>query len=74
MSFYFSHQRALDLSQGHESPVVYAESDASLEFLMQNLTKLTDLDISGTNLSGFLKDERESHSLKQTLDKTKPPQ
>ena len=57
--------RALDLSQGQESAVVYQESDASLGYLMQHLTMLTDLDLSGTNLAGFVKKETVSHRPKQ---------
>lgn len=61
--------RALDLSQGQEQPIEYQDATNSLSFLVENLPELRYLDLSGTNLAGFIKEAPVEHRLgqRQTL-------
>lgn len=55
--------RALDLSQGRETPVNYPEPDRKLASLVSQLPLLARLDLSGTNLAGFQVPYSQSHQL-----------
>ena len=47
--------RALDLGQGQDVVVKYNEPETNLRHLVANLPHLIRLDLSGTNLAGFVK-------------------
>ena len=51
-----------------DDPVMYPEPEKNLTSLVSNLPELKNLDLSGTNLSGFLKVEEVSHKLEPTRD------
>ena len=58
--------RSLDLSQSDSEksdPVMYSNPEENLAYLVSNLPELVNLDLSGTNLSGFPKGEEVSHRL-----------
>ena len=51
-----------------DEPVMYPEPENNLTYLVSNLPELKNLDLSGTNLSGFLQVEEVSHKLEPTSD------
>jgi len=57
--------RVLDVGQSNDdSPYLFTgDTTAVMSMLMSSLPCLTHLDISGTNLAGFVKEQPESHRL-----------
>ena len=66
VKIYFYYFRSLDLSQADNDitdPVMYSNPEENLAYLVSNLPELVNLDLSGTNLAGFIKVEEVSHRL-----------
>lgn len=57
--------RALDIGQGQDAVVKYVEPETNIRQLVANLPRLTRLDISGTNLAGFIKPRVMSYKLEE---------